>query len=630
MKKLGWIFIFCLIQINLLGDVDKQSIYAQTRKLDDISRLVTEKIRIYSDPDLRDTERDRFVDWFRPIITDDTVIGGINTAIGFLTGYVSPISTKDIGEVNKENLDGKREVLDGIIALLDEIYARCVNTRNILAPTGYFMIELQRLFLGQLGDQEVAECFEGIIPLEMVVSRKINELLRYWQDKLSEIARQGDVERERVRDMQEQVARRIAEEEQRRREMDRIEQERAREEDARREQENREREALDAMRKRQEELAKAADEAQRQQAEELRRQRDAFESVKAELRRIIDEMKANKAIAEAHNNQAERKPKKTAKQARIDFAAKVRELRPIFGRNLNDATAPLFLEAFEIISQAMDELWDSKSEKTEITNPFKDAIPGILDVENSIYNASGKDDKGRLKPELKGFRLINSANEDLLLAKYKEIIEKREAAVKVKDAAQQVQLTAEQRGKMESIFSGLKSWGGFSHPTGDWVTTFESLNEDQEAQIFIQFLETKPQIDIESIKQKIQKGSVLKKESEFKRVASKIKGIFDKGEPGHGPVRPALPPAPKPAPKHEPAPGPELPKRKPEQKPIPKHKPDVEKKDEDAPPPLPAREDLATKALKDSLSSLKTSLQELKAKTELLQGKLVLLKDKLS
>jgi chemotaxis protein histidine kinase CheA len=74
-----------------------------------------------------------------------------------------------------------------------------------------------------------------------------------------------------------------------------------------------------------------------------------------------------------------------------------------------------------------------------------------------------------------------------------------------------------------------------------------------------------------------------------------------------------------------PEPGPELPKREPG-----KHKPDVDGKGEDAPPPLPAREDHATKALKGSLSSLKTSLQELKVKTELLQGKLVLLKDKLS
>ncbi|MFH1253917.1 MAG: hypothetical protein V1646_00615 [bacterium] len=531
MRVVLFLDIFVFAQTSLIANVDKERIDSQNQKLDEISRSVTETIRNYSDPDLRDTERGRFVEWFKPKITGGTVIGDINTAIGFLTGCVSSISTRDIGEVNKKNLDDKRKELYGIIEMLDEIYARCVNTRNILAPTGYFMIELQRLFLGQLGVQKVSDCFEGIIPLEMAVSEKINELLRYWQEKLSEIARQGEKERERVREMQEQAARRIAEEEQRRAEMARIEQERAREEEARKEQEMREREALDAMQKRQEELAKAADEAQKKQAEELRKQRDAFEGVKADLRRIIDEMKANKAIAEAHKNPGippERKPKKTPANALNDFAKAAGELKPLLTSRLNDATAPLFLEAFEIMIQAINSLWDSVVNRPKVVSNLEP----LADFKSYIRKASGRD----IKAGQKSFSLLNWENEKALVE---------------------------------------KCWG-----------VEKIVRRIDDTPVWVE--------------------EVLVSPTDGQKLAIEL----------------ALAPKPEPAP--------ELPKREHEKKPIPGHKPAVEKKDEDAPPPLPAREDRATKALKGSLSSLKTSLQELKYKTELLQGKLVLLKDRLS
>ena len=405
MRRLVWIFIFCFFQINLFGFVDERGINDQNAILGEASGLIQ--------------------------LGAEQAADNINLALVKLTALLNQINpAADIGEVSKDDVDEKKDHLfKNIIELLDGVYARCVEMRDRFAPDGQWIIEIQRMNLQQSGNQKNLECFENIIGFETSVAEKIQDLLIYWQEKLAKIAAQGKEEQEKVKKMQEDAAKRLEEQAQKIDELNKVAREKAKEEQAEKERVEREKEALQKMKEQQDELEKRAKDAEQQrQLAELRKQRAEFKNVRDALRRIIDEMKANKAIAEAHKNEGiKQKPKKTAKQARIDFAAKVKELRPYLGRNLNDATAPLFLEAFEIISQSMDFPWNSKSEKTEITDPLiLLEEQGVLNVEASILSASG----GKFKPVAKKvFRLLSDENEQAFKSIFEDIKNKKAGIV---------------------------------------------------------------------------------------------------------------------------------------------------------------------------------------------------------
>lgn len=400
MRKLFWVFIFCFSQVNLLGRVDEDMFKAQRAILGAASDLIAS-----------DGEQ----------AADD-----INISLGILTALLNQISpAEDIGDVSKDSVDEKRDNLFKIIELLDGVYARCIEMRDRFAPDGQWIIEIQRMNLEYLGNPKILECFENIIRFEASAAEKIRELLIFWQDKLDKIAAQGVEEQEKVKKMQEEAAKRLEEQAQKIDELNKIEREKEKAAQEEKEREKSEQEALAKMKEQQDELEKQAKDAeQKRQLDELRKQQAEFKDAKASLRKIIDEMKANKAIAEAHKNEGiKKKPKKTAMQAKKDFVASLEALRPYFGRNLTDATAPLFLEAFEIVFQAMDVPWRSKSEKTEITNPLiLLEQPGVLNVEASILSASGRNVKTESK---KVFRLLNAENEQKLKGIFEDIKNKK-------------------------------------------------------------------------------------------------------------------------------------------------------------------------------------------------------------